>query len=225
MKKVVIGNCELYRGDCLEIMPTLDKVDAVVTDPPYGMAFQSNHRIEKHKKIANDEGILLLLWACQIPRKHSSHIWMRWDNLRDVPQPKSLITWVKNNHSMGDLEHEHGRKTEVCAFYQGNDHFFPKGRPIDVVYGTRTGNELHPTQKPVDLIRNVVEWTDGVVVDPFMGSGTTGVACAKLGRKFIGIELDETYFNIACERIQKAYDQPDLFIEAPEKLQQSELEI
>jgi DNA modification methylase len=68
-------------------------------------------------------------------------------------------------------------------------------------------------------------WSDvkGVVVDPFLGSGTTGVACAKLGRTFIGIELDERYFQIACKRIQKAYDQPDLFVEPPKKSTQEEL--
>ena len=72
-----------------------------------------------------------------------------------------------------------------------------------------------------------MEWcvlkTKGKIIDPFMGSGTTGVACAKLGRKFIGIELDEDYFNIACERIRKAYDQPDLFIEPPKVMRQEDL--
>lgn len=137
--------------------------------------------------------------------------------LKRYSTAKKFNNMGKNNHSMGDLEHEHGRKTEVCAFYQGKEHFFPKGRPTDVVYGTRTGNEHHPTQKPIDLMRNIVEWTSGVVFDPFMGSGTTGVACAKLGRKFIGIEMDEDYFNIACDRIRKAYAQPDLFIAPPTK--------
>jgi site-specific DNA-methyltransferase (adenine-specific) len=211
-RKEVIGDCTLYLGDCLEVMPALGKVDAVVTDPPYGMAFKSNHRKVAHKKIANDGDVSLLTWACGIEVNHSSYIWMRWDNLADIPKPKSLITWVKNNHSMGDLEHEHARKTEVCAFYRGESHNFPSGRPNDVIMGTRTGNEYHPTQKPVDLMRNVIEWTSGVVFDPFMGSGTTLVACAKLGRKGIGIELDPDYFEIACKRVQAAYDQPDLFV-------------
>ena len=216
-REVIIGDCRLILGDCLEVMKELEPVDCVVTDPPYGMDFVSNHRIEKHKPIANDGNLSMMQWACNLKTKHSSYIWMRWNNLRDVKEPKSLITWIKNNHSMGDLEHEHGRKTEVCAFYAGDDHFFPKGRPVDIVFGTRTGNNLHGTQKPVDLMRNVIEWTYGTVFDPFMGSGTTGVACVKSGRKFIGIELDETYFNIACERIQKAYDQPDFFVSAPSK--------
>ena len=220
-----IGDCRLILGDCLEVMPLLGKVDSLVTDPPYGMNFCSNHRIKKHKPIANDGTFGLLKWVCAVDFSHSAYVWMRWDNLPDVPMPRSLITWVKNNHSMGDLEHEHGRKTEVCAFYKGAAHFFPAGRPTDVLAGARTGNEYHPTQKPVDLMRNVVEWTDGVVCDPFMGSGTTLVACAKLGRKGIGIELDPDYFQIACERVQKAYDQPDLFVAPPTPATQEAWEI
>jgi DNA modification methylase len=210
-----IGDCRLILGDCLEVMQELGPVDALISDPPYGMRFQSNYRNKKHKAIANDDDTGLLLWSCGLPARHSKYIWMRWDNLPDIPTPKSLITWVKNNHSMGDLEHEHGRKTEVCAFYEGPDHFFPNGRPVDVITGSRTGNDYHPTQKPVDLMRNVVEWTSGVILDPFMGSGTTLVACAKLGRKGIGIEIDPDYFDIACRRVEEAYAQPDLFVAPP----------
>lgn len=215
-KEVIIGDCRLILGDCLEVMPFLGEFDAVVTDPPYGMNFKSNHRKSSHKPIAGDGGGQMLEFACSIPFKHSAYIWMRWDNIPEVPKPKSLITWVKNNHSMGDLEHEHGRKTEVAAFYAGVSHSFKK-RPTDVVFASRTGNELHPTQKPVSLMEQNVRWTAGRVFDPFMGSGTTGVACVKLGRSFTGIELDEEYFEIACERIRKAYAQPDMFVAPPSK--------
>lgn len=219
-RKEQINDCTLYLGDCLEILPTLGKVDAVVTDPPYGMAFQSNHRAEKHMKISNDDNINLLLMACEIEVSHSSYIFCRWDNLRDVPKPRSLVTWVKNNWSMGDLKHEHARQTEVALFYAGESHSFPSGRPSDVIRVPRTGNEHHPTEKPVELMSRFVEWTYGLVLDPFMGSGTTGVACAKIGRKFIGIELEEKYFDIACKRIEEAYKQPDMFVEAPKPAEQ-----
>ncbi len=215
VRKEVIGDQTLYLGDCLQVMPALGEVDAVVTDPPYGMSFQSNHRAVSHRNIANDGSTELLSWACRIKPDHSAYVWMRWDNLADVPMPRSLITWVKNNHSMGDLEHEHGRKTEVCGFYKGPNHFFPQKRPCDVITAPRTGNEHHPTEKPVTLMHQVVAWTAGVVVDPFMGSGTTLVACAKMGRKGIGIELDPEYFDIACERVRDAYRQPDMFVTAP----------
>jgi site-specific DNA-methyltransferase (adenine-specific) len=214
-RKEVIGSCELYLGDCLEVLPLLGGgMDAVVSDPPYGMAFRSNYRAQKHAAIANDEVVDCLQFACGLRPAHSSYIFCRWDNLVDIPKPRSLITWVKNNWSMGDLDHEHARQTEVAAFYPGPEHFFPRGRPQDVIRAPRTDNNFHPTEKPVQLMQAFVEWTSGTVLDPFMGSGTTGVACVKLGRKFIGIEIDPNYFAVACKRIEQAYRQPDLFVEA-----------
>jgi site-specific DNA-methyltransferase (adenine-specific) len=202
----------LYLGDSREVLPTLGPIDAVVTDPPYGMAFRSNHRAVKHDAIANDTSAELLRWACRIPAAHSRYIFGRWDNLVDVPKPKSLVTWIKNNWSMGDLNHEHGRQTEVAFFYPGPKHDFPAGRPADVISAPRTGNEHHPTEKPVELMRAVIEWTRGVVLDPFMGSGSTGVAAVKLGRRFIGVEMHEPYFDTACKRISAALGEPELFV-------------
>jgi site-specific DNA-methyltransferase (adenine-specific) len=180
VEPVKIGRATLYLGDCRDILPTLPLLDCVVSDPPYGMSFQSNHRIMQHERIANDDNEDLLLWACGLQPRHSSYLFCRWDNLFSVPKPKSLITWVKNNWSMGDLEHEHARQTEVALFYPGTEHDFPKSRPTDVIKAPRTGNEYHPTEKPVQLMRAIIEWTRGVVVDPFMGSGTTGVAAVQM---------------------------------------------
>lgn len=212
--KVEIGLATLYLGDCRDILPTLPKVDAVITDPPYGISFQSNHRSEKHLKIANDGDADLLVWACNIPVAHSRYVFCRWDNLRDgVPSPKSVVTWIKNNWSMGDLQHEHARQTEVAMFWPGPNHAWPGNRPTDVVHASRTGNCLHPTEKPVYLMEQFIGWTLGIVADPFMGSGTTGVAAVRLGRKFVGIELDAKYFDIACKRIEQAQKQVDMFQE------------
>lgn len=205
------GSVVLYNADCMDIVPQIGEVDAVVTDPPYGMSFQSNHRSEKHDAIANDGTTDALSWACNIPARHSKYIWCRWDNLRDCPKPKSCITWVKNNWSMGDLKHEHARQTEVALFWPGEDHDFPGKRPTDVMHAARTGNEYHPTQKPVDLMESMVEWTRGCVFDPFMGSGTTGVACVRLGRQFIGIEMSEKYFDVSVKRIEDAFADGGLF--------------
>jgi site-specific DNA-methyltransferase (adenine-specific) len=216
MRVETIGDCTLYLGDSVELAGGL-AFDAVVSDPPYGMAFQSNYRLEKHDVIANDKGISHLLWACDLHAEHSKYVFCRWDNLVSVPRPRSLVTWVKNNWSMGDLEHEHARQTEVALFYPGPGHFFPAGRPTDVVEAPRTGNEHHPTEKPVQLMWAVVRWTAGVVFDPFMGSGTTGVACARHRRRFVGVEIEQKYFDIACRRIEAAYKQPDMFVERPAK--------
>jgi DNA modification methylase len=176
------------------------------------MAFRSNHRDVRHESIANDENDELLKWACSIQPTHSAYIFSRWDNIFSAPKPRSLVTWVKNNWSMGDLEHEHARQTEVVLFYPGPEHDFPRGRPSDVVKAPRTGNEYHPTEKPVQLMRAFIEWTRGTVCDPFMGSGSTGCAAVAMGRDFIGIELHEPYFDIACKRIEDAQRQGDFFI-------------
>ena len=211
---VIIGNATLYCGDAREIVPALPPIQALVSDPPYGMDFQSNYRIDKHAKIANDRDEELLLWACSLKPAHSAYLFCRWDNLFQVPRPKSLVTWVKNNHSMGDLEHEHGRQTEVALFYPGPSHDFPRKRPTDVIVAPRTGNDNHPTEKPVQLMRAIIEWTRGAVLDPFMGSGSTGCAAASIGRPFIGIELDPKHFDTACRRIEESTRTVDMFAEA-----------
>lgn len=209
-----IGAATLYLGDAREIVPSLwGGYSSVVSDPPYGMAFQSNYRAEKHAEIANDHDEELLIWACGLLPTHSAYLFCRWDNLPAVPKPRSLVTWIKNNHSMGDLEHEHGRQTEVALFYPGPNHDFPSGRPTDVIKAPRTGNEHHPTEKPVQLMRAFIEWTRGTVLDPFMGAGSTGIACQQMGRPFIGIELYEPYFDIACRRLEQAARQGDMFAE------------
>jgi DNA modification methylase len=216
-----------YCGDCLAILPTLGRVDACVTDPPYGMSYQSNYRTDRWGKIAGDEGTELLYSLCTLNPEHSSYIFCRYENLlKGLPAPKSVIVWVKNNWSMGDLKHEHGRQTELIIYYPGRNHYWPKNRPTDVIHSVRTGNNDHPTEKPTDLMEQIVSWTAGTVVDPCMGSGTTGVAAAKLGRKFIGIEIDPNYFEIACKRIEEAYKQPDLFVEQPkEKAEQLKINV
>ena len=213
MEPVTIGRATLYCGDAREIVPTLGQIGCVVSDPPYGMSFQSNHRTTQHARIANDDNEDLLRWACSLAPAHSAYLFCRWDNLFSVPKPKSLVTWVKNNWSMGDLEHEHARQTEVALFYPGPDHDFPAGRPSDVIRAPRTGNEHHPTEKPVQLMRAIIEWTRGTVLDPFMGSGSTGCAAAAMGRDFIGIELQEQYFETACRRLEDALTRPELFTE------------
>lgn len=218
IRKEIIGDCTLYLGDATKI--DVGQYDTVCSDPPYGMGFQSNYRIDQHAKIANDKSADHLQWACSLIAPHSKYLFCRWDNLYDVPKPKSMVTWVKNNWSMGDLEHEHARQTEVALFYPGPEHFFPTRRPTDVIEAPRTGNSHHPTEKPVMLMWAVVRWTNGIVFDPFMGSGTTGVACCQLGRPFIGVEIDEKYFDIACRRIKAATKSPDMFAAKVQKAEQ-----
>lgn len=204
---------ELHLGDCREILPTLGQFDAVVTDPPYGMRFRSNNRAVRYDEIAFDAEEWPLEFASSIDVRHSRYVFCRWDDLRRIHPPKSCVTWVKNNWSMGDLDHEHARQTEIILFWPGPAHFFPCGRPSDVMEAARTGNNYHPTEKPVSLMERLCRWTHGTVVDPFMGSGTTGVACARLGRKFTGVEISPAYFDIACRRIADELKRPRLVFE------------
>ena len=196
---------KVINADCIEYMRTLpDKcVDLIVTDPPYGMSFQSNYRKEKHKKIIGDNRFPVeIIDEFKRLAKRGVYVFCRWDNLAEMPKPKSVIAWVKNNWSMGDLKHEHGRMWEAIAFYNMEEHEFIKRIP-DVIFAKRTGNKLHPTQKPVELMEEIIKCNvGGVVLDPFAGSGTTGVACKNLGRDFILIEKDVEYCKIAEERIK-----------------------
>ena len=209
MKSEVLSDTvTLYYGDCRDILHGLNHIDVVVTDPPYGLSFQSNYRLEKWGAIENDHNYDCLQFAARLNPLHSAYIFARWDNLLTVPRPQSCITWVKNNWSMGDLEHEHARQTEIILFYPGPKHAFPRGRPTDVLRVGRVRNDDHPTEKPMQLMRAIIEWTTGVVCDPFMGSGTTGCAAVDIGRSFIGIEIDQAYFDKACVRISAALRQP-----------------
>ena len=211
-EKVIIGDCTLLLGDCRDIIKSVGEWQSVISDPPYGMRFVSNRRIENYKAINNDDDVCMLQWCCDLSASHSKYIFCRWDNLFDVPRPKSFITWVKNCHSMGDLKHEHGRKTEGILFYDGEKHKWPNGRPNDVVKNSnRHLSKLHPTEKPVDLMCQVCSWTCGTIIDPFMGSGSTLVAAAKMRRRAIGIENDPDYFVIAVERVRNEYRQGDFF--------------
>jgi len=113
---------------------------------------------------------------------------------------------------MGDLKHEHGRQWEACCFYPGPSHIFKKRIP-DVIFGDRTENVFHPTQKPVSVIVEILQAYNMTMLtlDPFFGSGTTGVACERLGRKWIGIEISEKYCEVAKKRILQELSQKKLF--------------
>lgn len=192
----------IYHGDCREVLPTLPQHDLVVTDPPYGMQFQSNYRFEKHKPIHGDDELPVEVIRLLIEHAgRAAYIFCRWDNLGQLPKPKSVIAWVKNNWSMGDLQHEHGRMWEACCFYAKEGHEFIKRIP-DVITIPRTGNDLHPTQKPESLMGTIIAANVGrTVLDPFMGSGTTLRAAKDLGRIAVGIEIDESYCEIAAKRL------------------------
>ena len=241
-KEIIIGDCRLLLGDCLEIMPLLDKVNCVVTDPPYklesgGMGgVNLGGKLSLEKSNYTNNGLLVscdLDWCDYMPLISSivdrGHIYVMCNNRHVktmlVEAEKSgmkfhnLLVWDKvsptpNRWYMKGCEF-------IGFFYKGKAFHINDCGSKQLIRVPLPLDSVHPTVKPVALMEHYIQNSTQigeVVLDPFMGSGTTGTACAKLGRKFIGIELDEDYFNIACERIKKAYDQPDLFIEPPTKL-------
>lgn len=197
-KEVIIGDCRLLLGDCLEILPVLPRVDAVITDPPYGLAEKlQGGTWGKKFKGEND-------WDAKAPDASMfgsvpSIVW--GGNYIGLPPSRCWLVWYKRDavKTMADCE-------LAWTNFDANSRVFDW-----TIAATNAERVNHPTQKPVALMRWCVSKTDGDVLDPFMGSGTTGVACANLGRKFIGIEIEPKYFDIACERITNAYRQEKLF--------------
>lgn len=199
------GQITLYKADCEDMISNIGGYDILLTDPPYGMNYQSNRRKTKHDKISNDESFPVDILKTYIEKsKCASYIFCRWNNIYSMPIPKSILAWVKNNWTAGDLNHEHGRQWEACLFYPGPNHEFKK-RISDVIFSAKTKNELHPTQKPTELMRKIIKSNDGeVILDPFAGSGSTLIAARDCGRKAIGIEIDEKYCEIITKRLSAA---------------------
>tara|TARA_R110000824_G_scaffold292962_1_gene481396 strand:- start:29 stop:736 length:708 start_codon:yes stop_codon:yes gene_type:complete len=235
MRVETIGDCTLYHGDCLEIMPTLDKVDAVVTDPPYGIG-ERKGTISKERDrnsygeyVDSEENIInLIVPAFSMALNIADRAIITPGGKCAFHYPKPTDMGIFYQPAACGMSHW-GRATSQPVFFYGRDPMVGKTiKPMHWIVNEQPEKNGHPCPKPIGVWTKVVDRASLVgetVLDPFMGSGTTGVACAKLGRKFIGIELEEKYFDIACERIQKAYDQPDLFVAQPEKLKQDGMDI
>lgn len=226
MNQMTIGNATLYCGDCMDVLPTLAKVDAVITDPPYGIGETGNNSRQKAAGISRLNTKTRVVdypkmdWDNSPPEQDlidSIRSLATWSaifggNYFNLPPTSCWLVWDKLNS--GDFAD--------CELAWTN---WPKAvRRIQWRWNgmIRQGNEErnHPTQKPL----GVMSWVIGLcpkaetILDPFMGSGTTGVAAVQMGRKFIGIEREPKYFDIACKRIEQAVAQGQLF--APEPVKQ-----
>jgi len=197
----------IYCGDCREILPQLDvKADLVLTDPPYGIDYQSSRRIDWARKPKIQGDTEFPLWLFDIKPSKAMFVWCRWDILPKLPPPRSFIVWDKGVHSMGDLKHEYGRQWEACAFYPQPNHEF-NYRPVDIIRCKRVPPEqlTHPNEKPIGAITPIIKANKGdLILDPFLGSGTTAVAAKILGRRCIGIEIEEKYCEVAVKRLAQS---------------------
>lgn len=237
-----IGDATLYLGDCRDILPTLGPVDAVVTDPPYGQSYKAP---APRPKSASSRGLnggwkrrgdrptadrvigdgekpdlsALLLMAPQVliwgVHKLAGQLpdgqWLVWDKRVDLPpidQGDAEAAWVNRDGPMRVIRH----KWSGLIIESGSE----EAQRVPGTSGAQA--RLHPTQKPVRVMRWSIEQlkpAPDVVLDPYMGSGSTGVACAQLGRRFIGIEIDPVHFDTACRRIEEEGRQPSLFATPP----------
>lgn len=212
-ERVVIGNAELWFGDCREVLPLLPVNAAVVTDPPYGISYThgqvktgkwaSKHH---HKSIAGDaEPFDPSPWLAFTP----CLLWGANHYAKRLP-PGQWLVWNKRagvetvEFSMSDAELAwHSQMAPVRTFHHL---WFGLARASEI------GSHLHPTQKPVALMRWCLEKAGmpSLVLDPYMGAGATGVAAMNLGLRFVGVEIHRPYFEIACERIEAAQRQGSL---------------
>jgi DNA modification methylase len=217
------GGITIYHGDCREVLAALaaDSVDLIVTDPPYGVDWQSNVRLDKHAKIVGDADastIAPILADCMRVLRSRRHIYVFGPfDISVLPRMSATteIVWDKQVRGLGNLAIPWAPSHERIAFGvkdRGKDRI-PKGglvarmRRESVLHFTRTTSaNLHPTEKPVALLRELIEASSQLtelVIDPFSGVGSTLVAASREGRRAIGIEIEERYCEIAAKRLQQ----------------------
>ncbi len=202
MRKEIIGAATLYLGDCRDILPTLPKVDACITDPPYGIGIAANPVRQMHERLdwdaaTPDESVL----SAVIQAGAVAVVW--GGNYFDLPPSQCFLVWDKvqpQDFSLAMCEQAWTNKKGPAKLYRQSVLSYRKE---------------HPTQKPVELMKWCIEQAAvplrGTILDAFMGSGTTGVAAVQMGRRFIGIEREPKYFDIACRRIEDAQRVQDMF--------------
>lgn len=196
-RREIIGGATLYLGDCLQVLPELGPMDAVVTDPPWGVSLNrgDGRRAKQQGRMVGDDITPDIRWMAAMP----AIVWGGNNFCDQLPRSTGWLVWFKyhhekSEHSQAELAWTNCVRT--IRHYSEAYHGFMR----------KPDGWLHPAQKPVNLMR----WCLGflpdanTILDPFMGSGPVGVACMDLGRKFIGIEIDEKYFDIACHRIDLA---------------------
>lgn len=238
-----IGDCTLYLGDCLDVLPTLKDVDSVITDPPYE-AIMHKAKAGAARRIRTDgrPDIKSLDFDCiddirvdianLVPQICSGWSLIfcapegvgRWADAinASAAKYKRACIWVKPDstpqlNGQGPAMGYENIVASWCGTGYSRWNAGGKRGVYTHLTNSRDRHGVHPTEKPVRLMKELIgDFTNqgDLIADPFMGSGTTGVACAQMGRRFIGIEKSREYFDIACQRIEDAYRQPDLLIAA-----------
>ncbi len=218
-REEIIGDARLILGDCREILPTLGKVDAVVTDPPYGLSAERGIGTNSRERFnpfvgttAWDDAPVDAAILAEIAAK-GEHAIIWGGNYFALPPSSCWLIWDKETAGITTFADCEVAWTNLPKAMRLKRHLW--SGPYMKVKEDR----VHPTQKPLAIMLWCLEQVPSAktILDPYAGSGTTGIACAQTGRSFIGIERDPGYFDIACRRIEEAYRQPRLFEDAPPK--------
>lgn len=209
---------KVFNEDCLEGMKRIkdNSIDLLLTDIPYGMDFQSNYRKQKHKKIANDTNVNWFPdWINEIDRiaKNEAHLYIFCSHhkidfskseIQKYRKVKNILIWEKNNTGMGDLEGDYAPKYEMVIFCSNGTKKLNGRRDSNIIKANRTQNNLHPTEKPIDLMEYFIHKSskeNDLVLDTFAGSGSTLVASKNTKRNFIGFEIEEDYIKTIDNRL------------------------
>ena len=207
-EKVVIGNAELWHGDCREVLPLLPPCDLILTDPPYGLGVKL-HGGTWGTKFDDDysawDNEPAPDWLMGLMREKAGAMFVWGGNYYTLPPSRGWLVWHKPDAVATQAS------IELCwtsLDVNAKHYTHSRNAPTD---------KAHPTQKPLLLMSWCLSFAPdcATVIDPFMGSGTTGVACAQLGKAFTGIERERKYFDIACERIARAQAQGRMFADEP----------
>lgn len=225
MKKTVIRDCTIYEENCLDVLPFLEPVDLVVTDPPYGCNYKTNHRrtLDTPDKLAGDDkpNLDFVPPIVRAVKPNSAiylctrfDVYAVWEQaLKEAGSNiKTTVVWDKGNWTAGDLEGDYGNQVELILYAHVGRSKLRRGRPSNLWSIPRDPPGEHPTPKPVSLFeRCILNSSDpgDLVLDAFLGSGTAAVACIRTGRKFVGCEIDPKYFDLSCRRIEMAYTEID----------------
>lgn len=239
MTKVEIGNATLYLGDCRQILPGIGKVDHIITDPPYSERTHTGHdAATKSRDGAHRDELGYVALSAKDAEELAALFcracdgWVAWMTDHTLAPVIEASLRAAGRYVFAPLPFFHpGRSVRLtgdgpCSW---TDWILVARTTAQLRWGTLPGgyvagegwNDKHrmggkPTALMLRLVNDYSRHQE-TVCDPFMGSGTTGVACAKLGRRFIGIEIEPRYFDIACRRIEEAQRQADLFIPQPDR--------
>lgn len=229
MRNEIIGDCTLYLGACEDLPNLIDKFDAILSDPPYGIAYSPggggggirDKNGKRYKKqfsgkdiVINDNRPFNPQWMLNL--NVPTILWGGNHFADKLPNMPSWFVWDKkcgtatNDFADCEMAWSNLGKPARCLQHLWNGMLKDSERGIQ---------RVHPTQKPIAVMEWCIKhFSDECITffDPYMGSGTTGVACVKMGKKFIGCEIDENHFETACRRIREAYAQPDMFVAPPE---------